>query len=140
MITTVKNIETFILCTRLKWEKNEKSRQKVSENLKVNSYPNDAAVLIEFYLFISLEWLTLVCFWNEQLEPADWNYALEETRFNNVTMQGEFQTLLKIFCNVHVPSNQTVWEIKLPLFIEQKKQRVRSHFKFLCMSNCYIIT
>ena len=102
-------------------KKKEKSRQKVSENLKVNSYPNDAAVLIEFYLFISLEWITLVCFWNEQLEPADWNYALEETRFNNVTMQGEFQTLVKIFCNVHVPSNQAVWEIKLPLFIEQKK-------------------
>ena len=36
-------------------KKKEKSRQKVSGNLKVNSYPNDAAVLIEFYLFISLE-------------------------------------------------------------------------------------
>ena len=114
-----------------------KITSKLQENLKLNPYPNYAAVLIKFCLFISLEWLALVCFWNEQLQPADWNYALEETRFNNVVIQREFQTLWKSFCNVHVPSNQTVWEIKLLLFIEQKKAMGAITLQFLSM--LYII-
>ena len=110
---------------------------KTTRKLKLNPYPNYAVVFIEFCLFFSLKWLALVCFWNEKSEQADWNYALEETWFNNVAIQRKFQTLWKSFCNVHVPSNQTIWEIKLLLFIEQKKQRVRSHFRFLSM--LYII-
>ena len=110
---------------------------KTTRKLKLNPYPNYAVVFIEFCLFFSLKWLALVCFWNEKSEQADWNYALEETWFNNVAIQRKFQTLWKSFCNVLVPSNQTIWEIKLLLFIEQKKQRVRSHFRFLSM--LYII-
>ena len=37
----------------------------------------------KFRLFISLEWLDLICFWNENLDLADWNYSLKETGFNN---------------------------------------------------------
>ena len=32
----------------------------------------------------------LFCFYNEQMESADSNYALKETLFNNVTIQREF--------------------------------------------------
>ena len=39
--------------------------------------------MIEFCLFISPRKLGLVCFYNEQLEPIDWDYALKETQFNN---------------------------------------------------------
>ena len=45
---------------------------------KLNPYSNYAAVIIDFFLFISLKWLALVCFWNEQCEPADWNYSLKK--------------------------------------------------------------
>ena len=124
-----KNRKTYFVSQRL----NEIKciiTSKLQENLKLNPYPNYAVVFTEFCLFISLKWLALVCFWNEKSEQADWNYALEETWFNNVAIQRKFQTLWKSFCNVHVPSNQTIWEIKLLLFIEQKKQWVRSHFNF----------
>ena len=110
---------------------------KTTRKLKLNPYPNYAVVFIKFCLFFSLKWLALVCFWNEKSEQADWNYALEETWFNNVAIQRKFQTLWKSFCNVHVPSNQTVWEIKLLLFIEQKKAMGAITLQFLSM--LYII-
>ena len=48
-----------------------------------------------------------------------------------------FKLYEKDFCNFHLHSNQTIWEIKLLISKEQKKQRMCSHFKFLSM--LYII-
>ena len=125
-----KNRKTYFVSQGLN-ETKCKITSKTTRKLKSKS------ISIEFCLPISLEWLALVCFCNEQLEPADCNYALKETRFNNVTIQKEFPTLWKSFCNFHIHSNETIWEIKVLLFIEQKKQRVRSHYRFLSM--LYII-
>ena len=87
-------------------------------------------------LYIYLTWMTCLGF--VSVIGTRWlELRIKETEFNNVTIQREFQTLSKCFCHVHVYSNQTVWEIKLLLFIEQKEQRVRSHFRFLSM--LYII-
>ena len=87
-------------------------------------------------LYIYLTWMTCLGF--VSVIGTRWlELCIKETEFNNVTTQREFQTLWKSFCHVHVYSNQTVREIKLLLSIEQKKQRVRSHFRFLSM--LYII-
>ena len=87
-------------------------------------------------LYIYLTWMTCLGF--VSVIGTRWlELRIKETEFNNVTIQREFQTLWKSFCHVHVYSNQTVWEIKLLLFIEQKKQTVRSQFRFLSM--LYII-
>ena len=75
--------------------------------------------MIETSLLISLGYLVLISFCNEQLESTAWTYALKEPRFNNCYNTERFQTLRKSSCNFHY--NQTVLEIKL--LIKSKKTR-----------------
>ena len=44
-----------------------------------------------------------------------------------VTIQREFQTLWKSFYNVHVHSNQTVWEINLRIISKEQKNKECCH-------------
>ena len=56
---------------------------KTMRKLNVNSYTNYVKYMIEIYLLISVGYLGLLYFCNEQLESTARAYALREPRFNN---------------------------------------------------------
>ena len=99
--TAMKKSKKLYCVTRSKWGKMQNQIKKTTKKqLKINLYPNYATVMIEFCLFVSLKWRGLVCFWNEQLKLADWNYTLKETRFNNCFNRENFNIYLKfLWCS-----------------------------------------